>query len=100
MIKEEYMKKILLTAFILSILGRNIWAEEPAGEGTVGEKLEKATFAGGCFWCMVHPFDELKGVKSVISGYTGGSKENPTYHEVSSGTTGHCESVQVTYDPK
>src|SRR5579864_433899 len=58
-----------------------------------------ATFAGGCFWCMVHPFDQLPGVVSVTSGYTGGSKKSPTYEEVSSGTTGHAESVDVVYDP-
>jgi len=62
-------------------------------------KLEKATFAGGCFWCMVHPFDELPGVVSVTSGYTGGQKKNPTYEEVSAGGTGHAESVQIVYDP-
>lgn len=62
------------------------------------EKIEVATFAGGCFWCMEGPFESLEGVKSVISGYTGGTKENPTYEEVSSGTTGHAEAVQVTYD--
>ncbi|MGC2062889.1 MAG: peptide-methionine (S)-S-oxide reductase MsrA [Thermodesulfovibrionales bacterium] len=61
--------------------------------------LEKATFAGGCFWCMEHPFDELPGVVSVTSGYTGGHKKNPTYEEVSAGGTGHAESVQVVYDP-
>lgn len=60
--------------------------------------LKKATFAGGCFWCMEHPFEKLKGIKAVISGYTGGHKENPTYVEVSSGTTGHVESVEVIYD--
>ncbi len=62
--------------------------------------LLKATFAGGCFWCMVHPFDELKGVAKVTSGYTGGTTKNPTYEEVSSGTTGHRESVEIEYDPK
>ncbi len=60
---------------------------------------EKATFAGGCFWCMVPPFEKLEGVKEVVSGYTGGHKVNPTYEEVSSGTTGHMEAVEVTYDP-
>lgn len=61
--------------------------------------LQKATFAGGCFWCMEHPFDELPGVVSVTSGYTGGHTRNPTYEEVSAGGTGHAESVQVVYDP-
>jgi len=61
--------------------------------------LDKAIFAGGCFWCMEPPFEKLDGVVKVISGYTGGHKKNPTYEEVSSGTTGHLESVQVIYDP-
>jgi peptide-methionine (S)-S-oxide reductase len=60
----------------------------------------KATFAGGCFWCMQGPFDRLDGVISTTAGYTGGGRKNPTYHEVSSGETGHAESVQVLYDPK
>src|SRR6478672_2471049 len=59
-----------------------------------------ATFAGGCFWCMEPPFDKLPGVVATISGYTGGTKTNPTYEEVSSGATGHAESVDVIYDPK
>jgi peptide-methionine (S)-S-oxide reductase len=59
-----------------------------------------ATFAGGCFWCMEPPYDKLPGVDATISGYTGGTKANPTYEEVSSGTTGHAEAVQVVYDPK
>lgn len=63
-------------------------------------KLELATFAGGCFWCMVQPFDELPGIESVISGYTGGEKENPTYEEVCSNTTGHLEAVQITFNPE
>ncbi|RSK25920.1 peptide-methionine (R)-S-oxide reductase [Bacillus sp. HMF5848] len=63
------------------------------------EQYEKATFAGGCFWCMVQPFDEQPGIKEVISGYTGGHKENPTYEEVCSETTGHYEAVQITFDP-
>jgi len=62
-------------------------------------KVEKATFAGGCFWCMEPPFDNLPGVVSVTSGYTGGQKKNPTYKEVSAGGTGHAEAVQLLYDP-
>jgi len=63
------------------------------------QALEKATFAGGCFWCMEHPFEKLKGVKEVISGYAGGKKSNPTYKEVSSGNTSHVEAVQISFDP-
>lgn len=61
--------------------------------------LQKATFAGGCFWCTEADFEKLPGVVKVVSGYAGGQKENPTYEEVSSGMTGHVEAVQVYYDP-
>lgn len=64
-----------------------------------GNYMKKlATFAGGCFWCMVKPFDEYKGVESVISGYTGGYTENPTYEEVCTDLTGHIEAIQITFD--
>ncbi|ANS75068.1 methionine sulfoxide reductase A [Paenibacillus yonginensis] len=62
--------------------------------------MEKATFAGGCFWCMVTPFDELPGIHGIISGYSGGSVENPTYEQVKKGDTGHYEVVQITFDPE
>lgn len=62
--------------------------------------LAKATFAGGCFWCMVHPFDELNGVVKVTSGYTGGQTVDPTYEQVSAGGTGQRESVEILYDPR
>ncbi|WP_438318816.1 peptide-methionine (S)-S-oxide reductase MsrA [Sporosarcina sp. FA9] len=60
--------------------------------------LSKATFAGGCFWCMVKPFDRYDGVETVISGYTGGDVENPTYELVCTNKTGHREAVQITFD--
>ncbi|OYQ65038.1 peptide-methionine (S)-S-oxide reductase MsrA [Aerococcus sp. 1KP-2016] len=59
---------------------------------------ETAVFAGGCFWCMVEPFEAMPGIEKVTSGYTGGHKENPTYEEVCSGTTGHTEAVEVVFD--
>lgn len=62
--------------------------------------IELATFAGGCFWCMVKPFDEQEGIISVVSGYTGGKVPNPTYEDVCSGLTGHTEAVQITFDSK
>ncbi|MTH55184.1 peptide-methionine (S)-S-oxide reductase MsrA [Bacillus mangrovi] len=61
--------------------------------------MQTATFAGGCFWCMVKPFDELPGIHGILSGYTGGTIQNPTYEQVKSGTTGHKEAVQIQYDP-
>lgn len=60
---------------------------------------QRATFAGGCFWCMVKPFDQWEGVEYVISGYTGGHLKNPTYEEVKQGNTGHYEAVEIAYDP-
>jgi methionine-S-sulfoxide reductase len=65
-----------------------------------GGKLEKATFAGGCFWCMEPPFDKLEGVVTTTSGYTGGKEENPTYMDVASGRTGHAEAIEILYDPE
>lgn len=70
----------------------------------VNDQIEKgnavATFAGGCFWCLQEIFEEVKGVNDVVSGYAGGKEKNPSYEEVSSGKTGHAESVQIYYDPK
>jgi methionine-S-sulfoxide reductase len=62
-------------------------------------RTQTATFAGGCFWCMEPPFEKLDGVRSVTSGYAGGTEPRPTYQQVSSGQTGHAESVRVVYDP-
>jgi len=85
------LASLLLGVWMLSGTAR---AADSTPEGTA-----TAIFAGGCFWCMEHPFDELDGVISTTSGYTGGHVANPTYHQVSSGTTGHAEAVRVIYDP-
>ena len=63
------------------------------------QRLEKAIFAGGCFWCVESDFDKVPGVVSTVSGYTGGKTENPTYKQVTAGGTGHYEAVEITYDP-
>lgn len=72
-------------------------AGHAAGKGET--RMERATFAGGCFWCMEPPFEKTAGVTEVISGYTGGNKADPTYEEVSSGATGHLEAVRMKFDP-
>lgn len=66
----------------------------------MSKQLETATFGAGCFWCVEAVFQELEGVEKVVSGYAGGSVENPTYQQVCSGTTGHAEVAQITYDPE
>lgn len=80
------------------ILAGVLWVLLAAGAANAAA-LEKAIFAGGCFWCMEAPFDKLPGVVSVTAGYTGGEKKNPTYKEVSAGGTGHAEAVLIVYDP-
>jgi peptide-methionine (S)-S-oxide reductase len=98
MVKEAFHVPGLL--FIMSMLFLGLLASVQAGKDqSSSDRFPKATFAGGCFWCMEPPFDKLDGVISTTSGYTGGHKENPTYEEVSSGTTGHAEAIQVIYDP-
>ena len=91
-----FLKSLSRIAAIFLIVGSVVHAAAPSSGST---PTGKATFAGGCFWCMEPPYDELEGVISTISGYTGGTKKNPTYEEVSAGTTGHAEAVQITYDP-
>ena len=84
------MKDRLLTLFLLAAL---------AMPGMANAALAKATFAGGCFWCMEPPYDKLGGVVSTTSGYIGGHTINPTYEAVSAGGTGHAEAVEISYDP-
>ena len=98
---------IMVIAIAVAVLASSTRAESPpskdkqaaASTPAKGGKLAKATFAGGCFWCMEPPFEKLAGVVSVTSGYTGGPEKAPAYAEVSSGRTGHVEAVQVEYDP-
>ncbi|MFP4638287.1 MAG: peptide-methionine (S)-S-oxide reductase MsrA [Spirochaetaceae bacterium] len=85
----------MMALLVLVLLG-SLFSVEPA---VAQEETAKATFAGGCFWCMEPPYDELDGVISTVSGYSGGHVEDPTYEEVTQGDTGHLEVVQVTYDP-
>lgn len=88
----------LLLVLIANILAGQVNMANSDDIKTPAQKLEKATFAGGCFWCMEPPFISLKGVISVTAGYTGGHKQNPTYEEVSSGSTGHAEAIEILYD--
>jgi len=88
------MKRTFLVIFLVFLMGVVMH-----DQGFSERKLEKATFAGGCFWCMEPPFEALDGVTEVVSGYMGGGKKDPTYEEVSSGSTGHREVIQITYDP-
>lgn len=74
-------------------------AASQAQQTTESRTLAKATFAGGCFWCMEPPFDKLEGIVSTTSGYIGGQTKDPTYKQVSAGGTGHTEAVQIVYDP-
>jgi len=97
------MKKYSLIGLLsLALMFLSVASVPAADMGRVAlpSQLEKATFAGGCFWCMEAPFDKLPGVISVTAGYTGGSLKNPTYEQVSAGGTGHAESVQIAYNPK
>ena len=89
----------LLIAGCTNMSSKEIASENSGSLIPTGAKLDTATFAGGCFWCMDAPFEKLQGVKNVISGYAGGHVKNPTYEEVCTGTTGAVESVQIIYDP-
>jgi peptide-methionine (S)-S-oxide reductase len=89
---------LVLSLFTFGCSHPETLADSTASPSPTGN-YSTAIFAGGCFWCMEKPFDELPGVISTTSGYTGGTTANPTYRQVSAGTTGHAEAVQVLYDP-
>jgi len=93
---------LIIMISVLACGGLNLLHGQGAVRGTMknNKNLEVATFAGGCFWCVESDFEKVDGVFDVISGYTGGKKEDPTYEEVSRGGTGHLEAVQVHYDSK
>jgi len=94
--KIRFLLGVLISTVLLAavpVKGDN------ANKGAGDRRLEKATFAGGCFWCMEEAFEGAEGVVSVTSGYTGGHKVNPDYEEVSAGGTGHAEAVEILYDP-
>ena len=87
----SWMTALALTGALLAVMATHATAEET--------ERAKATFAGGCFWCVEEAFEKVSGVISATSGYTGGNADNPTYKQVTSGRTGHAEAVEVIYDP-
>ncbi len=100
-IKSTLLAPLFLAMFFLSCAeGQNQQDAPITLTGEERDKLEQATFAGGCFWCIEGIFEAVEGVKEVVSGYSGGSEQNPTYKQVSSGKTGHAEAVMIYYDPE
>jgi len=85
--------------FVLVLLALGIGADAAPAQDASNPGLARATFAGGCFWCMEEAFEPIDGVVSVVSGYIGGNRPNPTYEQVSAGGTGHAEAVEIRYDP-
>ncbi len=82
------------------LLARAARTEAPSPVAAPAQGLSRAIFAGGCFWCMEPPFEKLKGVKAVVSGYIGGPEKNPTYEQVSNHQTGHTEAVEILFDAR
>jgi peptide-methionine (S)-S-oxide reductase len=92
--------RVILLMLLLGCSETSVAADPTTAASPPSEGEAVAVFAGGCFWCMEGPFEKLKGVVSVESGYTGGPELAPTYHQVSMGQTGHVEAVRVVYEPK
>lgn len=104
------MRKLAFLVLMTVLISLGIaWAKEPKAPAQKEretqvtkdkDNLQKATFAGGCFWCTEAVFQQLKGVYKVTSGYTGGQTQNPSYEQICSGDTGHAEAIEISYDPK
>ena len=92
-------KRVLAVALLALSCGTAMALAADTRSSATPAVLDHATFAGGCFWCMEPPFESLPGVRSVTSGFSGGPEKNPTYSQVSSGLTGHAESVDIVFDP-
>jgi methionine-S-sulfoxide reductase len=98
--KDRWLLSLALLALALTVTAFGVAASDTDDpDDAVPEGAAVATFAGGCFWCSEAAFDETEGVYEAVSGYTGGTVVDPTYEQVSSGTTGHAEAVRVSYDP-
>ena len=95
MSKRHGLRRLGIAALVMGAL----IVMSPGSSAHDRSQYAKATFAGGCFWCMEEVFEKVEGIVSVVSGYAGGQVDNPTYEEVSAGGTGHTESIEVTYDP-
>lgn len=95
---KHTMKQLMAFLFFLA-LAMTAGAQTNQSKKNMSESLQLATFGGGCFWCTEAVFLDVKGVKSVVSGYAGGAVKNPTYREVCSGLTGHAEVIQIAFDP-
>jgi len=99
MVTFKLNKIIFISLLIAACVGNFCVEDAMSDQDNNSKELPVATFAGGCFWCMEKPYEQYDGITQVISGYTGGQRKNPTYSEVSSGSTAHIEAVQITYDP-
>ncbi len=93
----KMMKRVSFILPLVLVLTLNLFAQK--NNKTMNDQLAVATFGNGCFWCTEAIFQQLKGVKTVLPGYTGGEVKNPSYEAVCAGTTGHAEAIQITYDP-
>ena len=99
--KNNYIHFFIILIVLIAVLFTTINGSSESDDKSKSSSmpdLRKATFAGGCFWCMEPPFEKLPGVSKVISGYTGGKKENPSYKEVATGLTNHAEAIEIHYD--